>query len=111
MPHEFFRGDDYTFVVPFVRNGAPINLTGAAIRFMARRSDFDADPLITKSVGSGIAITNAAGGLAEVTIAQADTLGFSQAEALVYDIELTEASGRRTTTEKDRMFVKYDVSR
>lgn len=56
--------------------GDPYNITGATITWALYAwtgSAFTGNALVTKTVGSGIAITNGAGGIFEVTLAPADS--------------------------------------
>jgi hypothetical protein len=71
-----------TKVLPFAvtNNGVPVNIGSTSFYFMAKESpkETDATAKISKSTGSGIVITNAAGGLLEVTINPADTTALPQ---------------------------------
>lgn len=73
---EVHQGDDFTFEVPVLdgENGAPLDLTGAALRWLLAAAATDTVPLIEKTVsGGGVTITDSAGGLVVVTLAPADT--------------------------------------
>ena len=75
----------------------PLNLTGATIRFMAKRryEDDDSKAVLDYAIGSGITVTNAAGGLATLKISAADTLDADPGKVtkLVYSLEAIEVSG------------------
>jgi hypothetical protein len=63
----------------------PANLTGATMRTMvkARQNDSDGSALITKNIGSGITITDAANGKATTRIDAADTNSLSYEEVFI----------------------------
>lgn len=50
--------------------GSALSISGATVKFMmkSREGDADGSALVSKQTGSGITITDGAGGLAEVTI-------------------------------------------
>lgn len=69
----WFIGEDKTLSFAVVDASAvAVNITGWALEWVLRRDAGDA-ALITKTVGSGITITNGAGGLCSVAIADTDT--------------------------------------
>jgi len=84
---KFFRGCDYILPVT-IDNGADppvvVNITGWEITFTLRRSAGAEEALITKTTTSGIVITNGAGGLFQVTIADTDTISLAPGK-YVYD--------------------------
>jgi hypothetical protein len=91
------RGDTLIFDVAVVDiNGAPVSLTGKMLIFTvkARLSDADNAAIAQKkSPASGITITNAAGGLATVTLAPSDTRNLTdQWQSLVWDLQLVDGS-------------------
>lgn len=93
-----YRGDDRTFAMTATLNGAPLNITGATIKFTARRDPGSA-AVISKQTGSGITITDGPNGAFSVTIAAADTSGFTVDEGLIWDVEITIGGARRTVPE------------
>lgn len=108
------RGDDETFDVAFKDPaGAILNLTGAqGIWFTAKRSslDSDADALIQKSLGAGVTITNAIGGIARIDINGADT-GLIETTTLVWDCQLKDSAGKYATAAKGVLTIQADVTR
>lgn len=72
------------------------NITGWSITFTAHQ--FSGPSLITKTVGSGITITNGTGGQLTVAIASADTAGLSPGNYL-YSITRTDAGSEAVLTE------------
>ncbi len=73
------RGEAKVWQFAVTENGSPVNLTGASIRFVIRDSfpaasvTDDSAALLTKSVGSGISITDPLNGIFELALAKADT--------------------------------------
>jgi hypothetical protein len=82
-------------------DGEPVDITGTTIRWQLARLATDDTPLITKSVGDGIAIVDGAAGRFDVTLDPEDTaeLGGSyyyEAEIDDADVISTVLSGRAT---------------
>jgi hypothetical protein len=82
--------------------GAVLPITGGTIRFMIKSSpnDLDAAALLSKDTGSGVTITNGAGGIASYTItaAQADVLPFN---TYLYAEGLANVGGVITRTDSN----------
>jgi hypothetical protein len=75
-------------------NGDPIDLTTCTrLELAAKRNVDDTEYLFRKTLGGGVVITDAAGGLATVTIAAADTLDLDDG-AYPYDVQLVLSTGR-----------------
>ena len=70
------------------------NLNGSSIRFMLKKNpaDPDSQALLTKNIGSGIDITNATGGICQVTLTAADTNNLSYL-SLYFEILVKLADG------------------
>jgi hypothetical protein len=87
------RGDTLSFDLAVTDGvGAPVNLAGASLRFTAKRSTSQADSaaLIALTIGDGITVTDAAGGLAHVEATPAKTSGLEAATlSLTWDEQLT----------------------
>lgn len=110
---KFYRGDTYTLDLTVTLDGLALNLTGATIVLTAKRSIADEDAAAAfKVTGS---ILDAATGLAQVVIPATATndraVYGDDGTTLVYDLEMTEQSGRRTTLEVGTIQVLADVSR
>lgn len=87
--------------------GALVDLTGASARCQLRATDGTLAVSATSAPGGGLTIT-AASGRIDLDVSAATmilTPGF-----YYYDIELTEADGRRTTLEQVRMQLLEDYS-
>lgn len=85
------RGDSKLLTVAVTDDdGAAVSIVGAAITWKLADSIYSATALVTKTVGSGITITNGAGGLFSIQLDYEDTddlYGLFYHEAKVYDNE------------------------
>ena len=108
------RGDTFQFTLTVTQNNAAFNLTSATIRMTAkwRYDDADVDAVFTVSTStSGIVITNAAGGLATVTLVPSKTSSLPANRVdLYYDIQVTDASNNVYTVTDGTLIVLPDVS-
>ena len=77
MGVSFFSGDsqEYDFAVVDTNN-VPVPITGANIEWVIAVQGTEV-PVLSKTVGEGITITNATGGLFTVVLAISDTLGLA----------------------------------
>lgn len=85
----------FDFSVTNTATGLAENLTGGTLKFTAKWdfTDVDGSAVFQKTIGSGITVTNAAGGLANVTIAASDTTSLPATIVnLNYDLKYTDAS-------------------
>lgn len=108
------RGDTKIFTVNITSKETklPTDLTGAAIVFTVkkRREDPDIDAVISLSVGSGITVTDAAGGQFQVKIPAADT-NVLEIRRYFYDIQIDLGSGDRETPVLGMLDVRGDITR
>lgn len=107
------QGDDETLSITVTNpDGTPYNLTGLPLRFVAKRSLLlrDDQGEIVKTIGSGITVTNAAGGLAEVAIAGSDTRAINAPAFLYWDLQIKQG-GKNYTLAKGRVPVLADVGK
>jgi hypothetical protein len=108
-----YSGDDRDFTLTLTEDGAPMDLTGADVRFTAKAnvSMTDEDAAIAKStVDGGVVIDDdATSGVCVVTVDAADTdeLGGS---VLEYDVQVTRG-GKTRTVVRNRLTISRDVSR
>lgn len=109
------RGDTITLAVAAKKgDGTPQSLAGKTLAFTAkdRIDDLDAAAVISKSIGSGIVVDDAALGLAMVTIPPADTSSFAGPRTLLWDIQMTDnATGAKITLDEGKLIVRPDVTR
>jgi hypothetical protein len=107
-----YRGDDREFTLTLTEDGAPMDLTGATLRFTAKHSagDADVDAVVAKETGAGIVIdADPETGIAVVTVDAADTTSLGGFTRLVYDVEVTRGGSTRTVL-AGRLDVLVDVS-
>jgi hypothetical protein len=72
-----YCGDDDVITATITKNSIALDLTGLlAATFMLKSNvdDADAAALLTKTLAAGIAVTNAAGGIMQITLNAADTV-------------------------------------
>jgi hypothetical protein len=94
-------------------DGTAQDLTGLSARFTAKRRVDDADGAagsITRTVGSGITVTDAAAGTLVVELAAADTDALTTDTTLVWDLQLTGA-GKPRTVAWGTLVVRADIGR
>jgi cyanophycinase-like exopeptidase len=95
-----YRGDTIPLSIAVTREGTAVDLTGAALRFVAKRrlKDADVDALITKTIGTGITVTDAAAGAAVIMTLQCE-------------VQMVESDGTITTVAQGTLEVKIDAVR
>jgi len=69
--------------VTLTRGGAALNIAGASIRYVA-----DLFTVVTKTVGSGITITDGAGGVFLIEIDAADTSGQNTNQRVLHECRI-----------------------
>lgn len=109
MQLEMFRGNTKKFNLTVTQGSTPVNLTGAGLWFTVRRCP-GGTQVMQKSVGAGITLTDAAAGLARVTIDPADTTSLPSAPiSMAYDVEY-EAGGEVYTLVTGELVVHPDIT-
>lgn len=111
------RGTTIGFLVTVELNDVAIDITTAntVITFTAKRRRSDVAPLITKTYrangGSDNGMSHPAGpnNVLQVDLLPAETDDFTKTEFLVFDVILTEASGRETPIVKGALTVRAGV--
>jgi hypothetical protein len=112
---EITRGDTRRYQVTVTDEaGLPVNLSGASIYFTVRKklasSVDDADAVFQKAVGTGITISDAAGGVIALVIDPADTRNFPKV-VLLYDLQVITAAGDTITPAMGEFAINADVTR
>ena len=99
---DFFSGEDvtvrFTVTNQDVTPNAPLDLTGLSLQFIFN----DKTRSLTKSVGSGITITDATNGIFTVTLTNSDTDNIIRDTDIEYEARVTTAG--RTSTLKQGCF-------
>lgn len=112
---QMYRGDNAAFDLTLTRLGAPVNLAGATLRYMAKRSKDDADAaaVISKvsTDVSQINITDAPNGEATVFLVPDDTSALTEVTVLFYDVQITDATGKVYTVASGKLKILLDVTR
>jgi hypothetical protein len=91
---EMRRGDTQPWTFPVVDpdTGGVFDLTGWDAYFTVKRLITDADPgLFQLTIGAGIAVLDAAGGILQVRPRRADTSGITDEPRLIWDLQLSQA--------------------
>lgn len=112
------RGNDRKFTIAVKdQNNAPADLTGVDLWFTAKQNltDTDSQSILKKStLVGGLAITNAVGGLAEVTVNAADTddahIPDPRARVLYGELK-SRADGKVVTLDRVILVIKANVRR
>lgn len=94
-----YRGNDRSFAMTVEVGGAPVDLTGATIGFMAklRESDADADAVISLSTSDGIAIVDGPAGRLRVDVPASATEPLDPDVKLLWDLRVETADGKART--------------
>jgi hypothetical protein len=96
MSFEMFAGDTkrINFTITDATTGAVFDITGATALWQASRAKpvgFSSTPLLTKTEGDGLEITDAIGGAVTVVLSPADTLNLSG--NFYHELQLEDADG------------------
>ena len=90
----FHQGEDLTLTATM----APAaNITGWTLTFSIKKQYGDAAALLTKTVGAGITIIDAANGVFQIALASADTAAL-ETRQYVFDIQRTNSGSRTVLT-------------
>src|ERR1043166_5996896 len=106
-----FRGDDESFdVVVYEANGStPVDLSGATIRFTAKKriNDEDTAAIIDLTTDdSTITITNASQGRARLDVPAAQTDSLTRDLLLVWDLQITDIANKVRTVASGDLIVR-----
>jgi len=106
------RGDTLALDLAVLKpDGTPQPISGSTIRFTAkaRHSDLDAAAILAGSTVDGkVVITDAPGGLAEVTIPAAETAPVAP-QSLYWDVQITAGTITRTL-DSGLLIIEPDVT-
>lgn len=108
------RGDaaGWEFAATDPRTGDPVDLTGAAIRFTAKRknTDDDDDAVIVHTVSDGISVTDDVNGIFQLRLETDDTDDLTKATTLLWDVQIT-SGGQPLTVAFGELVIRPDVGR
>lgn len=108
------RGDTLVLTATITADGVALDLTGATLRFTVKSSESltDAQALCTLTTGAGIVHTNAAGGIATITLPATTTATLDSSPfVFVYDLQVTTSTSQVFTVARGALTVSPDVSR
>ena len=106
------QGDDKSVpVILSLNQYAPLDLSGATIKFTLKKSPADpaTETLLSKSVGSGITVVDSAAGSITIDFVPADTNDLDAMLPLTFDIEVT-SGGKKSTVERGVFTVSSGTS-
>jgi len=109
-----YRGDTVVLSVTVTVKEEEYSLVGAEIWFTAKPSysTLDAAAQFQKTIGDGIAVTDAAKGKFTVTISATDTYSMASSKTiLLYDCQVKESGGNVYTIASGNIIVMPDVTR
>lgn len=90
----FYKGEDVTLTVTMT---PATSISGWTLQFTLRKQYGDTVALITKTIGSGITVTDAGNGVFKIALASADSSALDL-RAYVYDIQRTDVGNRTVLT-------------
>lgn len=101
-----FSGDTAVYKFTVTDNAdAIVDLTGISATWILSKR-VDSPILLTKTIGSGIVVTDAAGGLLEVTTIPADT---EDLQGLHYwELEIVDSGGQKVTVANGTLTLKVE---
>jgi len=110
------RGDTKKIVVQLLdENGAPLPTAQVSAMFFTvknKRGDADVSAIISKSLGSGIVITNTLTGMITVTISPSDTSSLTEGKrGLPWDVQIIKVNGEVYTVLNGLLNIAADVTR
>lgn len=111
---DFFTGEDKSLIFTvYQADGTTVqNITGWALSWMVkkRRTDADADALITKTTSSGIALTTPLSGICTVTVTDADVANIRGGELYYHELKRT-TDGAETVLSYGKFGLRQAVHR
>lgn len=111
-----YRGDDRNLPVEVTEPGGPgaQDLTGWSLWFTGKLNiaDDDAAAIFQYTIGSGITVDNAAGGLATIAIAGDDTNALTaDSTTLFCDLQGKDGAGKIATLATGKLTVEAEITR
>ena len=108
-----YRGDTALFPFAVTDSTGAYNIAGATFWFTAKKTpcDTDASAVFQKTLADGITVTNAAAGLGQVELAEADTSSLACSRTvLFYDLQMKTSTGKVYTVAAGKLTVNPDVT-
>lgn len=114
MKLTMYRGDSAVFNLAAKQSdGSALNLTTGTLYFTVKSNSrqADVDALCQKSSGSGITVTDAAGGLFTVTLSPSDTVDAYAPSYMLWDVQYVTSGGNVYTLAGGALLIKADITR
>lgn len=110
------QGDDEEIELTALQPGgsSPLDLSGCTIWFVVRVRPSSTDTLIEKTTTSGITVTDAAAGLATVTIGNSDTANLDDKYLnanLAWEAQVKDGSGKIITLGRGKFTITRELVR
>ena len=101
-----YRGDSRRLKITFTLNNVPLEITGGTVKFTVKRdiNDTFANAIIKKSTST---FTDNS---CYIDIEPSDTNTLIEGDIFVYDIELTDVNGLKTTVTSGELPIILDVT-
>lgn len=101
-----YRGDSRRLKITFTLNNVPLVITGGTVKFTVKNdiTDTFANAIIKKSTSTFIDNS------CYIDILPADTTSLTEGNIFVYDIELTDVNGYKTTVSSGEFPIILDVT-
>lgn len=101
-----YRGDSRRLKITFTLNNVPLVITGGTVKFTVKNdiNDSYANAIIKKSTSTFIDNS------CYIDILPADTIALTEGNIFVYDIELTDVNGYKTTVDSGEFPIILDVT-
>jgi len=107
-----FRGDDVYLDGTITKNGTAQDITGCTLWFTlkASKSDPDSAAILQKTTGSGITVTNAAGGIYNVRINNSDLASLTVPKTFYWDVQIKDSANIVQTVDSGTLTVNLDIT-
>lgn len=106
-----FHGRRADWTIAATISGSPANLTGYEIFFTAKRAITDRAVVFQKTIGDGITVTDAVGGILTIRLEPEDTkqlpLTVSQLE---YDLTIDDGSGDVRSPDRGTIMINPSIT-
>ena len=111
---KMYRGDTTSFTVTCSDDeGGVLDITGAVLWFTAKNNPTDTDAQAVfqhYSPSNGIVLTDAANGIATITMAESDTSGLDGDTTLYWDVQCVDALGGIQTLARSVITITTDIT-
>ena len=106
--NEIYRGDTFTMTVTVLSGGVGMNLTGYTVEAKIRQTELSPTVLATFTCTLANQTTNP--GQVDLTLSATDTAAMTPTTGAIWDMQVTDGSGKVTTYLKGKVDVEADVT-